>query len=292
MIQLINNIFNLYQVSSKIEFTWEVLEFIILILFIFQGIYFLIKFFKEKKKNLKSLSQIDLGYSIFFFATALNQLVYLFDANVFGWFPNANFFISNGEFNVYIYISNIELGLKNQIILMILLFFYSFVPITYPLEKYIQQKQKLTKFKFSLLITIILTIFYLVIFVLGRYLSTEGFKGIQIKWSGEINTIGGNILNIIIIIIAILTLISYFQLLINFIGNYIIIAKNSPKGALKTKSLSIFFGFLLFYTALIAGNGFKGELENVLNGWGILIGPIGFILGNFILIYGFNKKVI
>ena len=79
---------------------------------------------------------------------------------------------------------------------------------------------------------------------------------------------------------------------LNFIIFYLILAHQSPKGPLKTKALLIFFGFLLFYTALIAGNGSKYSLDEIYNGWLILLGPIGFIFGNIILIWGFNKKVV
>ncbi|MHA1338885.1 MAG: hypothetical protein ACTSRZ_02775 [Promethearchaeota archaeon] len=292
MIEQITSLFNILQISPMADFAWNLSELMILILFIIQGIYFFNKFLKERRGELKSLAQIDFGYSIFFFMSALNQLIYLMDANIFGWFESADFFISHGSFHIYVYITSEGIGLKNQIVLMIVLFFYSLVPITYPLEKYVQQKEKLLKFKFGLIMTIILTILYVIVFVLGRYLAPGGFTGSDILWTGEINTIIGNIINIIVIIIALLSIISLFQLLSNFVAYYLELAKKSPKGPLKTKALAIFFGFILFYGALVIGNGLKPDLEKFANGWMALLGPIGFVIGNFVLIYGFNKKVV
>ncbi|MBD3351481.1 MAG: hypothetical protein GF364_08335, partial [Candidatus Lokiarchaeota archaeon] len=259
------------EIAPLAKLLWEILEVVIFVLFIVQGVYFLRKYFKEKDGELESIAQIDLGYAVFFFMITLNQFIYLADYDLWNLFPILNQFFTFGEYEIFFYIGDLSFGLDHQIYLMIVLFFYGFTPIMYPLEKYIMRKEKTPIFKMSLISTIILTGIYIWIFVIGRALAPAGFSGDQILWQGEIDTLPGNIINIIFLIVALFGMITLLQEISNFVQYYLDLAVKSPKGPLKTKALLIFFGFCLFYGALVIGNGTKHQLDEFLNGWLILI---------------------
>lgn len=275
------------------QLLWEILEVFLTLVFLGQGIYFLKKFIKEKEdSNLISLAKIDFGYAIFFFMTTINQFIYLADYNLWGLTPQLDNFFSHGTFRIFFYIGGIYFDLDNQIFMMIILFFYSLTPIMYPLEKYIQHKEKTPIYKLAWITTALITFLYVLIYIIGRGLAPSGFNGTELLWSGEITTTLGNIINIIFVVIMCLTLLTLLFLILNFVIYYLVLALKSPKGPLRSKSLLIFLGFIFFYGALVLGNGLKSEIEEVFGGWLILSGPIGFFIGNIILIWGFNKKVV
>lgn len=271
---------------------WNIMEFILTALFFTQFLYFFHKYRKEKKNGaMSSVCQFDLVYAIFFLATTINQIFYIMDT-IKDLAPKFDFFISNGD--MLIYLGSIEISLSNQNIQMLVLLFLALSPAMYPIEKYLQNKSKPLIFYLACIATILLMCLYLGVFVIGRALAQpDGFNGEILVFSGENTTMLGKVMNILLLTIALYTILVALIVILNFIFFYLILAIKTT-GPLRTKALLIFIGFLLFYGALIIGNGLKSKFDDpdeFLGGWLMLGGPIAFLIGNAILFLGFNKKV-
>jgi hypothetical protein len=229
-------------------------------------LFFYSKYKEDKAVENKGGMAFNLGYMIFFIFTSLNELVYIIDAigeysAVLGWDP----ILAAGITNTLVF----EYTLKSQIIIMLCLFFWSFVAIMYPIEKYIQKKKKFT-------VTILL-----LIGGIGSGLLWFIFCYLRVPLSVELiwlQIIIGLVFGISIIGLAISVLaFSYFYLKLAF----------SSTGIIRKKSFIIFFGLFFMYFSLIGGNLFRPDVEGTLLE---LMGPIALMLGIFVLIYGFRLK--
>ncbi|MHA1293196.1 MAG: hypothetical protein ACTSQJ_11050 [Promethearchaeota archaeon] len=245
---------------------WLIFEWIIFILMAVPVPFFFYKQYrKDKAEGNKGAAAFNLGYMLFFIFTSLNQLVYIIDAvdvysSSIGW----DIVLAKSVKNILVY----EYNLKSQIILMFCLFFCSFLPIIYPVEKYIQKNDT---FIVSILIFIS---------AIATGISWFIFCYLRIPQPDIL---------FFYIIVGIMVLISLFSFLISviaFIYFYIKLAAKST-GAVRKKALIVTFGILFMYISLIGGNLTR---PNVLGTPLELIGPICLLLGIVILIYGFKIK--
>jgi len=246
---------------------WLVLEWIIFIMMVGPApLFFVSKYRKDKAKGNKGGAAFNLGYFFFFIFTALNQLIYIIDATseysaAIGWDQ-----ILDAEI-----ISTVlfDFALKSQIILMLCLFFWSFVPIMFPIEKYIRKSEM---YPITILLLIGAITSAILWFVFCYLLIPQPLELIGLQ-----------------IIIAIILLISVVGLLISilaFLYFYLKVAISST-GAVRKKAFLVTFGIFFIYFSLIGGNLTR---PNVTDTPFELIGPICLILGIVILIYGFKLK--
>ena len=126
--------------ASPYTFIWLILQWIVFCMMI--GIatpFFFLKFRKDKDAENKGGAAFNLGYTLFFLFTSLNQLIYIIDATseysaAIGWDP----ILYAGITNTVLF----RFTLKSQITIMLCLFFFSFVGIMFPIEKYLRKSEK------------------------------------------------------------------------------------------------------------------------------------------------------
>jgi hypothetical protein len=262
---------------------WNLLAIILTLVFIGVGFYFLAKFLQNKENSQESTNKFNIGYAFFFWATGLNQFLYICD-DIVGLAPTLDLFLSNGE--LYLYIGAIAISIKTQILLMISLLILSATPLSKSIDLYLKNHPKAPVYKLSLAAFILSSIIFIIFFVINRFNAPGGLTGPEISFTGDTSTSIGQIINILLIIAAIYIFIVTLILIWNFFIFYLILAMKSIS-SMRVKSLLIFFGILILYIGLFVGNLLKPDLE----GWSILFGPILFLIGMIVLIFGFNKKV-
>jgi len=247
--------------------TWLILEWIIFILMIGPlPLFFFSKYRKDKAAENKGGAAFNLGYVLFFVFTSLNQLVYLIDANsayqeAVGW---VEILVIDVEFPLLL-----GLNLDSQIVLMVFLFFCGFLPIMFPVEKYIQKWEKYPITKL------------VIIGAIGTGLLWLLFCYLQLPQ--PIDSIPYQIVNAVLLLLG---LVGFLISFLAFIRFYLKLAIAST-GAIRKKSLIITFGILFMYVSLIGGNLSR---NNFIGTPLELLGPVLLILGIIILIYGFQIK--
>lgn len=246
---------------------WLMLEWVIFIMMILPlPIFFYFKYREDKIAENKGSMAFNLGYMLFFIFTSLNQLIYIIDAvsdysTVIGW----NEILSRGIQNTVL----IEFELKSQITLMLCFFFLSFIPIMYPIEKYLRKSEK---FPTSVLLGIgaaISGILWLIFCYFGIP------QPLEIIW-----------LQVVIAIILLIACAGLLISIIAFLFFYLKVAINST-GAVRKKSLIVTFGIFFMYFSLIGGNLTRPDVIGTALE---LIGPVFLVVGIIVLIYGFKIK--
>jgi hypothetical protein len=264
---------------------WNLLELVLTIVFFLIGFYFIAIYFKARKNAIASVNQFNIGYAFFFWANALNQLIYIVD-EIPGLVPQLDLFLSEGE--VVLYLGTLLIfPLKTQIVMMLFLLFLSIVPLMRFIELYLKNNQKMPVFKLSVVGIILLAIIFVVFFMINRAIAPGGFTGPDVLYQGGTSSVPELILNFVLVVISLFIFVVTLLIVWNFFIFYLQFAFKTI-GAMRAKSLMIFVGILLLYTGLGVGNLLKPDLT----GWAILMGPIMFLMGMIVLIFGFNKKVL
>jgi hypothetical protein len=266
------------------DYVWNLLELILTIVFLVVGTGFFIKFYREHETAPKSLNQFDLGYAFLFWAITINQFVYLTDS-IPDLLPNLHSYFSEGEFVLFLGVT--DFYIKTQLIAMIILLLLTFTPIMQPIERYLKNKEKPKIYYVSIVALILSSIVFIFLFFINRYIAPGGLTGADILNKGQVETIGGQILNVVMIILTIYIVLITLVLIVSFIGIYLKLAIKSP-GAMRTKALYIFIGVVTVFVGFFFWNLAKNEME----GWIILGGPITFLFGMVLLIIGFTRKII
>ncbi len=274
------------QIDGTPEGVWNLMEVILTVIFFFMGFYFFKKYKTGKEEGIKSQNDFNLGYAFFYWAIVLHQFFFFTDS-IPNFIPPLKNFLSNGEF--YLYISGLDrIGLKTQIVLMIVLLIVSATPLMKSIEKYLQQRENVPVYKATYAAGIMLTIVFIIFFVVNRGIAPLGFEGQELKYVGGTDGTPGKIINWFLIIFCIYILIIAIIIVYNILVYWLILTIKSPKGAFRVKSLLIFLGVLTLYIGLFVGNLLRPDLE----GWLILIGPIFFLVGMVLLIIGFKKEIL
>ncbi len=229
-------------------------------------LFFYGKYKKDKKAGNKGGAAFNFGYIIFFFFTSLNELVYIIDAvgeysAALGWDP-----ILAAKVVVLF-----ESSIRSQILLMMLLFFCSFIPIMYPVEKYIQNSEKMLVSKL------------LIIGAIGMAIAWFTFCYLRIPQPIDFIPF-----QIIFAILTVVIILGFLVSIFSFIYSYMKLAAKST-GIIRKKALIVTFGLLFMYISLVAGNLIRPDVVGTPLE---LIGPILLTLGIVILIYGFKIKAI
>ncbi len=246
---------------------WLIMQWILFGLMIVPvPIFFYLQYRKEKANGNKGGMAFNMGYVLFFIFTSLNQLVYIIDATeiykeILGLGP----ILDAGVDHDLIY----PFTLKSQIILMLFYFFCSFMPIMYPVEKYIQKWKKYPVSK----ILLIGTLFSGIIWLLFCY-----FRIPQ-----PLESIPYQVVLLVLILISFLGLLTAIVLFYYF---YMKLAFSST-GIVRKKAIIVSFGIFFMYFALIIGNLSRPDVMGTIFE---LIGPITLIFGILILVYGFKLK--
>jgi hypothetical protein len=263
---------------------WNLLEIILIFAFLAVGVFFFVKYSRGKATAPASVNLFNIGYGFFFIFTGINQLLYMADG-IPNFIPALDIFLTDGEISVNLFF--VETPLRTQIMFMMVLLIWSVTPVIYAIEKYLKNRPQTPIFKYSMGVGIIFTGIVIYFFVINRYLAPGGFSGTHLVYEGETTTLTGQVINILFIVIALLVILDSLLLIWNFIIFYFIMIIKST-GAMRTKAVLIFLGFLFLYGGLAGGNLLKPDLI----GYAILIGPITFIIGMILLVIGFNKKIL
>lgn len=258
------------------EDVWYISEWVVLLLMLIIPIFFYRKSKEYKREDNAGGRAFSLGYCFFFLITSVNQFFYIVDGDLqlkeFLGFT----VIFEREINFTLLF---EFALSTHISLMFLIFFLSFIPIDYPMEKYIQRWEKKPLTKLLIITSICLGILWVLFCFLG--LPQPNLQNALIQY--EIALIYEIILHLLILV----ALIALLATVIGFIYFYIKLAIKTT-GVVRRKALLITFGILFMYISLVIGNLTKPALEGT---WLVMIGPISLISGIFILVYGFSIKI-
>ncbi len=250
---------------------WSYLELGIFIIFIIFGLYYLRLFIKTRADN-KIQGRFNLAYTLFFFILSVNQLFYLADADVM--FTELGSFLSAP---IQIVLVVIGIGIYApafQIVYMFLLFLLPFFCIMFPTERYLLNRKK-CPISILMAITIILVSAMLVIAHLGP----------------DVTLAGDALYNTLAVLhpaVVLCVLLSFAIGLIGGVWIYIMLGIKTT-GELRRKSFATAFGFVVWFLSVVVGNLLKGELSR-LSPFAILLGPILFYAGTFLLMYSFIRK--
>ena len=253
---------------ESIDYTliWLISEWIILIiLLVLIPIFFYLKYLKDKVAQDKEAMSFSIRYLFFFIFMGLNQFFYIINYteiyrnSIPGW---------NDLFQREIIITLFtELSISSGNLIIGVLSFCAFIEVIFPLERYVINSEKFPITKF-LLLGLILTgvLAFMIIFL-------------QVPQTGEnlifqIFIISTLLIGAIIIIIG----------LILFSVIYLKLAINSTS-IVRKKALLISSGIILLSLAILVGNlsraAFIGTIYE-------LFGPITFIIGLSIFLFGFS----
>ncbi len=256
---------------------WYILQWIIFIFLLVIPIYFYIKAKTYKRDGNVGGRAFSLGYCFFFLINSINQFFYLMDQDL-----QLRFFLRFHEIwgRKLLFTLLVEIDVfTTHITIMVLLLFLAFIPIIFPMEKYIQrwEKKPVTKLLIisSIFISILWTLFCLIGLPQPILTNTDFLYALALFYE------------IIIHILAIIAFITIIVSILTFIYFYIKLAFQSP-GIVRRKALIIAFGILFMYISLIVGNLSKPSVEGT---WLVMIGPIALISGILILVYGFSIKI-
>ncbi|MHA1284233.1 MAG: hypothetical protein ACTSQP_17170 [Promethearchaeota archaeon] len=246
-------------------FYWLILEWIIFALMIGPlPIFFFSKYKSDKKAGIESSASFNLSYVLFFLTTAINQLIYIIDAeNSYSSTLGVDPILNAGIKNTIL----IEFTLKSQITIMLCLFFISFAFIMNPIETFLRKSEK-KPITILLLVGAVVSGAIWTIFCL--LLIPQPLEMILLQ-----------------IIIALILLTAVFALLISVIAFFYFYLKVaiSSTGSVRKKALTVSFGIFFMYFALIGGNLTRPDVRgNPLE----LIGPIALLIGLLVLLYGFK----
>jgi hypothetical protein len=275
-----NDIFNTTPIG-----VWNILEVLLTLIFFLMGFFFLVKFMNGRSSGLESTNRFNIGYAFFFWANAINQLIYIAES-IPELFPRFNSYIYKGTY--YLFVFEFEpIALKTQIILMVLLLLISIGPVMSSIELYLKNRKNQPLFKATMFGIVVLSLIFMIFFIYLRAIHPEGITGPDLLYTGQVETAGGIVTNILLIFVALYILVLMIILIWNFVIFYLILAIKSAPGAMRNKSLLIFFGIMALYGGLMVGNLLRPDLT----GWTILMGPIAFLIGMILLVIGFNKKM-
>ena len=260
-----------FVVGGLPDILWSYLELGIVIIFIIFGLYYLRLFVKTRADN-KIQAHFNLAYTLFFLILSVNQLFYLADADVM--FTELGPFLSAP---VQIVLVVIGIGIYEpafQIVYMFLLFLLPFLFIMFPTEKYLLNRKK-CPISIIMAITIILVSAMLVI----------------AHSVPDVTGAGDALYNTLVILhpaVVLCVLLSFVIGLIGGVWIYVMLGIKTT-GTLRKKSFATAFGFIVWFLSVVVGNLLKGELSK-LSPFAILLGPILFYAGTFLLMYSFMRK--
>ncbi len=246
------------------ETVWEYTEVVLIPLMFAVSIFFLVKAQKERAAGNPGTAKFDLGYGIFFAINAVNQIAYVSDS-IWGFLPQFREILKR---EVTMIVFGFDIGLSSQIVFMMACFLWSFTPLIYPVEKFIQNSRKLILTKIAVVASGLVTVFWVVFYLL------------------QVPLVNG-VMDIFLAIVIVFVLLVCLVLLVLFLGVYIGVARKTP-GSVRMKAITIASGIILMYASLLLGNLLRGE--GLLPGYFILLGPALLTLGMLLLVVGFSKK--
>lgn len=255
------------------ELIWNFLELGIFFVLLFFGLFYLRLFFKKRKEN-RIQATFNIGYSIFFLVQCLNQVFYIFLSVSNGTIklsPEVHSYLTNEMDLILIGMDEPLFALDFQIVYMMIFFVWSFLAILYPTEKYLRQQKRYIVSMLLLISSIGLPI----ILAIAHFLPPYAAIGDGVK----------TFLGILHPPVMIIVVLAFLVGMIVSVVFYIILGVKTT-GTLRKKSFATAFGFIIWFLSVVVGNLLKPKLS----GAAILLGPIMFYIGTFVLSYSFIRK--
>lgn len=154
------------------------------------------------------------------------------------------------------------------IAIMFVFFLWSFVPVCWPVEKYVRNSKRFPVTKINIIAAILLT---------GYVITVAFFMQPLVM-----NSVTWNLLTIIMDIIGGLGILGAILFALLIIGFYVILGIQGS-GIVKKKSTFIWLGFILVFVGL--------GLTQMRGGWLNLLSPITMILGFILLASGYQMEI-
>jgi hypothetical protein len=256
------------------ESIWNILEIGILFILAFFGAYFIRRYIKKRAIN-KIQARFNLGYGLFFIIQSINQVFYLLSSVSNGstfLVPEIHDYLVREAPILLFGMDKPLFRLDFQIYFMFIFFQLSFLLILFPTEKYLRNSKKYPVSALLVLSIVFLTF----ILTLGHFIPSD-FASIPDTMKPA--------LGIIHPILMIEILLTFALSMVVAVVFYIIIGVKTT-GELRRKSFFTAFGFIIWFMSVIVGNVIKPYLDGFL----ILIGPMMFYCGTFMLVYSFVRK--
>ena len=154
------------------------------------------------------------------------------------------------------------------IAIMFVLFLWSFVPVCYPVEKFVRNSRNFPATRINLIAAILLSIYI----ILTTFILQPLTRGSEI-W---------NVLNVVMNVICAIGIVGAILFAFLIIGFYVILGIQGS-GIVRKKSTFIWLGFVLVFIAL--------GLTQIREGWLALLSPIVMILGFVFLTLGYRMEI-
>lgn len=223
---------------SEPDDLWYFFQFIALITLIVIGIYLIVL---SRRNPTGSAHAFFMGLTLFLWICILNQFVFLFDIYV-------RRYITGQEFIPKV----IGVGGNGYIWVMLILFSLAFIPLMYPIEKYVTQSPKMpiTKINITAFIGVLIP-YCLVPFIDDYQLRTYiAWPGLALFVLAALGSLFGSII---------------IYLRVGFAG----------AGVVRQKAFLMAFGLIITYVGIIGGSSIQSSSDLFLG----IIGPISIIIG-------------
>ncbi len=235
---------------SNTQNIWYLGQWAVLFILMIIGVYLILL---SRKSDFKSQKAMFIGLSLFLWVAVINQFAFVISM----------YLESYSAYNVKIFPQVILIGGGGYIWILLMCFALGFIPLMYPIEKYVLQVKRLWITPLNIVTFFLVLIpFILTFFITNPTLRTE------LAYPGLV----------------------FFVLsgLISFFGPcfiYIRVGMQSS-GIVKTKSFLMGFGLLLIYIAILVGS----EVKQYLGGYLSLFGPIVLIIGLWMVLRGLTMQ--